>query len=405
VRLPACVCLQATVRIEDRAARIEWGVYWSSALRFSRVSLEMTFPSPDDESLAWSDGTDPRVLPEPVRLAFPALAGPFQIRPLSGGLLHRSFHLRAGGLEYVLQRVSDVFAPEIHDNIRAVTQHLVAHNFPTPTLLPTVEGQISVRLGTLGRWRLMPHLGGFSFRRLQSVAQARSAGALVGRFHAAMRDFKRPLAPMGLPYRNTRLYLSAMRKALNAHRDHRLAAEIAPVGKRVLAAFEELGPPLEVESRVIHGDLKLENLLFESREGQGRDRAFALIDLDTLMHGPLWMELGDAWRSWCNSSGEDVRESRFEMSYFEASAHGFFEGYGASLSESERRSLVTAIERIALELCARYVTDTLEECYFGWDDSKFESRGEHNAVRAAGQWRFYEATSECRVERAKILGI
>jgi len=93
------------------------------------------------------------------------------------------------------------------------------------------------------------------------------------------------------------------------------------------------------------------------------------------------------------------------MRFFEASARGFFEGYEVSLSKSERRSLVTATERLTLELCARYVTDALEECYFGWDDSSFAGRGEHNAVRAAGQWRFYEAACECRDERARILGL
>jgi Ser/Thr protein kinase RdoA (MazF antagonist) len=359
----------------------------------------------EDDLLEWSDGTDSRVLPEAVRLAFSELDRPFEIRPLSGGLLHRSFHVRAGDSEYVLQRVSDVFAPEIHDNIQAVTEHLVAHGFPAASLLPTVDNESSILLGRLGRWRLMPHLGGVSFRRLQSVAQARSAGALVGRFHAAMRDFDRPLAPMGIPYRDSPLYVTAMRTTLETHRDHRLAREIGPLGERVLAAFEELGPPLEIENRAIHGDLKLENLLFESREGPGRDRAFALIDLDTLMRAPLWVELGDAWRSWCNASGEDTREARFEMSFFEASARGFFEAYGVSLSEPERRSLVTATERVTLELCARYVTDALEECYFGWDDSRFAGRGEHNAVRAAGQWRFYEAACECRDERATILGL
>jgi Ser/Thr protein kinase RdoA (MazF antagonist) len=361
-------------------------------------------PEPlDDEMLGWSDGSDPDVLPEAVRLAFPALEGRIEIRPLSGGLLHRSFQVRVGEFEYVLQRVSDVFAPEIHDNIQAVTQHLIARGFPAASLLPTIDDQSSVWLGPLGRWRLMPHLGGTSFRRLESVAQARSAGALVGRFHAAMRDFDRPLAAMGIPYRDSALYLSSMREALDRHRGHRLAAEITPLGERVLAAFQELGPPIEVERRVIHGDLKLENLLFESQEGPGRDRAFALIDLDTLMRAPLWMELGDAWRSWCNTSGEDTREARFEMSYFEASARGFFEGYDVALSEPERRSLVTATERLTLELCARYVTDTLEECYFGWNDSRFAGRGEHNAVRAAGQWRLYEAACECRSERAAIL--
>lgn len=362
----------------------------------------------DDESLEWSDGNDPLVLPEAVRLAFPALAGKLELRHLTGGHLHQSFHLRVGELEYVLQRVSDVFASEIHDNIQAVTRHLLAHDFPAAALLPTVDGRSSILLGPLGRWRLMPHLGGASFRRLQSESQAHSAGALVGRFHAAMRDFDLPLAPMGIPYRDSELYLSAMQKAIDTHSGHRLIAEIKPLGERVIAAFEELGPPIEVEDRVIHGDLKLENLLFESREGPGRDHAFALIDLDTLMRGAIWKDLGDAWRSWCNSSGEDTPEARFETSFFEASVSGFFEGSssqgdGIFLSESERRSLVTATERVTLELCARYVTDTLEECYFGWDETRFESWGAHNAVRASGQWNFYEAARERRGECAAIL--
>ena len=74
------------------------------------------------------------------------------------------------------------------------------------------------------------------------------------------------------------------------------------------------------------------------------------------------------------------------------------------MSESERRSLVTATERVTLELCARYVTDTLEECYFDWDESRFAGSGEHNSVRAFGQWRLYEAARECRSECATVLG-
>jgi hypothetical protein len=361
-------------------------------------------PEPRDEApIKWSDGTDPRELPDVVRRAFSQLDGPVEIRPLSGGLLHRSLHVRVGDLEYVLQRVSDVFAPEIHDNIQAVTEHLTARGFQTTSLLPTLDGQSSVLLEGHGRWRLMPHLGGASFRRLQSIEQAQSVGTLVGRFHAVMRDFDLPLAPMGIPYRDTPRYVAAMRLALETHRDHRLAAEIAPLGECVLAAFEELGPPLEVESRVIHGDLKLENMLFESQDVPGRDRAFALIDLDTLMRAPLWVELGDAWRSWCNPAGEDTRAASFEMSFFEASTRGFLEGYDFALSDIERSSLGTAIERVTLELCSRYVTDALEERYFAWDDSRFAGHGEHNVVRAFGQWRFYEAVRDCRRERESIL--
>jgi hypothetical protein len=40
---------------------------------------------------------------------------------------------------------------------------------------------------------------------------------------------------------------------------------------------------------------------------------------------------------------------------------------------------------IAAELCLRFLTDALEERYFGFDASRFATRGEHNLARARGQ--------------------
>ncbi len=360
-------------------------------------------PADRDEVRDWKDGADPEVLPQAVRSAYSVLSGAVEIRPLGDGLLHQSFHARVADAEFVLQRVSDVFAPEIQDNIRRVTRHLADRGFVSVSLLPTVDGDYSVSLGELGRWRLMTHLGGVSFKRIESLPQARSAGHLIGRFHAALSDFDQPLAPMGIPYRDTALYLDALRAALEIHGDHRLAEDVRPLGEQVLAAFNELGAAVETADCVIHGDLKLQNLLFEGRELPGRDRAFALVDMDTLMRAPLWMELGDAWRSWCNAKGEDVGEANFDLSIFEASLRGFMTGLERELSEAERRSLLTAPERITLEVCARYVTDALEECYFGWDDTRFVTRGDHNLVRAQGQWNGYRAACDARPAREKIL--
>ena len=251
----------------------------------------------------------------------------------------------------------------------------------------------------------MPHLGGVSFKRVQSQAQVHSAGHLVGRFHAALSDFDAALAPMGIPYRDTPHYLNALRESVRTHSGHRLVAEMRPLCDRILAAFDELGAAVSTPECVIHGDLKLQNLLFESLEAPGRDRAFALVDMDTLMRAPLWVELGDAWRSWCNPSGEDQETATFDLSIFEASLSGFVAGLGRELTADERASLLTAPERVTLELCARYVTDALEETYFGWDAKRFASRGEHNATRALGQWDVFRAACAARPGRERILSI
>ncbi|MEZ4279637.1 MAG: aminoglycoside phosphotransferase family protein [Myxococcota bacterium] len=351
----------------------------------------------------WLDGADTQILPGPVRSAYSELAGAIRLRPLHGGLLHQSFHVRAGDVEYVLQRVADVFAPGIHANIEAVTRHLLARGVRAARLIPTRQGELSAALGSFGRWRLMEHLGGASFEQLTGLAQARSAGALVGRFHAALLDFDAPLAPMGIPYRDTPLYLEALRTALEHHPGHPLHGAMAQLARRVFAAFEALGPPARVRERVIHGDLKLSNVLFESASGMGRDRALALVDFDTLMRGALWMELGDLWRSWCNAGGEDAGHPHFDLEVFAAACDGFAAGYGAALEAAELASLESAPERIALELCARFVTDALEERYFGWDAGQYPTRGAHNAARAEGQWRLYEAMRETAARRRILL--
>ena len=65
-------------------------------------------------------------------------------------------------------------------------------------------------------------------------------------------------------------------------------------------------------------------------------------------------------------------------------------GYASSarglLRDDERASIVPGLITICLELSARFLADALNESYFGWDATRFATRGEHNLVRARGQW-------------------
>ena len=63
------------------------------------------------------------------------------------------------------------------------------------------------------------------------------------------------------------------------------------------------------------------------------------------------------------------------------------------------------VEWISLELAARFAADALFESYFGWDPARFPGRGEHNLVRARGQWSMHQALVATRAERAGMLGV
>jgi Ser/Thr protein kinase RdoA (MazF antagonist) len=133
--------------------------------------------------------------------------------------------------------------------------------------------------------------------------------------------------------------------------------------------------------RHAHGDLKASNLLFDEA-GLG----LCVVDLDTLARMPWAFELGDALRSWCNPHGEDHPDIRVDEAMFAAAVAGYATAAARpSIEAGEVELVVRGLYTIATELGVRFLTDALEEQYFGFDRSTYPARGEHNLVRAKGQ--------------------
>lgn len=349
----------------------------------------MTRPPPTDADLA-------RAL-----AAYPELAGG-DIRPLAGGLINATFAVTSPRGAFVLQRVHPVFAPEIHHNIAAVTGHLQRKGLVAPSLLQAQSGRPWVDLGEAGIWRAMTRVPGTSFEAVGSAAQARAAGALVGRFHAALADLSYTFQATRLGVHDTAAHLRTLAQALAQHAGHRLLPEVEPLARAIVGAASELPPPEPAPLRACHGDLKFNNILFAGTGPEEQVQAVCLIDLDTVGPMALHHELGDAWRSWCNPAGEERGAPRFEVEIFAASLAGYVET-GVTLTPAERRNLVHGVEWIALELAARFAADALNERYFGWDARRFPAAGEHNLQRARGQWALHLAAVETRAARAASL--
>ena len=311
--------------------------------------------------------------------------------PLGHGLInHTWLMVSSGGRKRVLQRVNGIFPPAVNDDIAAVTQHLARSGLETPMLVPSRDGARWVE--DEGIWRVMTHVPGTCRNALENATQAREAGALLGRFHRALAGFEHRFAASRLGVHDTARHLDTLERALTEHTAHRDYGLIAPLGHRILEMAAALPSLPTTPDRIVHGDPKINNIIFAAES----DRARCLIDLDTLGPMPLPLELGDAFRSWCNPGSEDTTDTSFSLAAFGAAVEGYASATAGFIEPEESAAMVPATLTILVELAARFCADALNESYFGWDAARFPSRSAHNRIRAEGQLREFASLLEQR---------
>jgi Ser/Thr protein kinase RdoA (MazF antagonist) len=343
----------------------------------------------------------PEQLPEGVLAAF-GFDGA-RVAVLGGGLINATFVVdpKDGG-RWVLQRLHPIFAPEVNDDIDAVTSHLAAKGLMTPRLRRTTDGATFARGDDGGVYRVLSFVPGRSHERVTSPALARAAGALVGVFHGGLADLRHDFRFRRAHVHDTPHHVGRLVAALDALPAHPARDSVGRLADRLFALAHTLPPivPSALPQRIAHGDLKISNLLFAGPEAS--PRGVCLVDLDTVATMALPHELGDALRSWCNPLGEDVREAALDLGLFEAACAGYL-GAFPGVHDEEAALLPTGLATIALELSARFATDALEERYFGWDPARFESRSEHALVRALGQLSLAQKVADARAEAERMI--
>ncbi len=305
------------------------------------------------------------------------------VRHVPGGLINQTHIVERGDERLVLQRVHAVFGPDVHEDIEAVTAHLAGKGIETPRLRRTTDGALWTK-SSGAIWRMLTYLEGSTVHRCTDPRQAEVGFALIARFHHAVADFEYEFQFVRAGVHDTAAHLQRLRDVCTDD----LSGEILDAAD----ALPDLG---ELPRRVTHGDLKISNVLFAD---ESPPRARCLIDLDTLGRQTMAYELGDALRSWCNPSGEDVDRADIDRDVFEAAMRGYASAHTELLTAAEVDALVPGLETVCVELAARFCVDAAEDTYFGWDAARFESRTAHNLVRARGQLALARAVRSARAE-------
>ena len=133
-------------------------------------------------------------------------------------------------------------------------------------------------------------------------------------------------------------------------------------------------------ARVVHGDTKLNNVLFDLTTGDAR----AVVDLDTAMPGFLLYDFGDMVRFTAATSAEDetdLSKAGTDLAVYRALRDGYLDCAADSLTALERELLPQAGPLVTLVIGMRFLADHLAgDVYFG------ATREGHNLDRARVQF-------------------
>lgn len=304
------------------------------------------------------------------------------IQPISTGNINQTFFVKTTHKQYALQKIHPIFSIDVQQNIQAVTTHVGSKGFPTTLLTKTKENALQVVLDQ-DIWRLMDWIEGTTYQKLHHPDMLYSAGERIGLFHSAIQDFQYTYSFTRPDAHNTKKHLQNLENALSFHKNHPFYDSVAPIAEKTLGAFERLPSLLGLPHRHSHGDLKINNLIFDG------DRAIALIDWDTVGLLPWPIELGDALRSFCNPYAEDDGEAVFELDHLDRFLAGYTKEAKTLWEKEEQEALLLGLQTICLELSARFLADALQERYFAHDPKRFDSASKHHWTRGKNQWSLY----------------
>jgi Ser/Thr protein kinase RdoA (MazF antagonist) len=330
------------------------------------------------------------------------------IAPLGSGNVNDTWRLdlsASGGdtPALVLQRLNTTVFPRpelVMANIRRLGEHLDrpgatvpgGGRWELPRVVPVrdsgaswleIEGQC---------WRLLTFIpDSRTADTIEDPAQALQVGRALGTFHALIHDLPTAeLADTLEGFHVTPGYLAQFERVLR-----RTTVPLTPQAQHCIAFIrdrEAFMPVLEearragrLQTRPIHGDPKVNNILFDATSGEG----IALVDLDTVKPGLIHYDIGDCLRSGCNRLGEeteDWRSVQFDLELCEAILEGYIGSAHPFLSDADYALIPDAIRLLSLELGLRFFTDFLAgDVYFRTD------RPRHNLQRALVQFRLTES--------------
>lgn len=317
------------------------------------------------------------------------LGDPLAVSPIQSGLIQQTWRISTTQGMYIAQKLHPVFQETVTQDGKAISTYLRDQGFSLPDYLTTQTGSLHFYDEYNRPWRVMPCLSGITYSIPPHLGYLEEAGWFSGRIHQALQSFTYSFQFQIPHFHDTGYILQKLQDYFQKDASL-LTQEMQSETEFLLETVPSLVLPDNLPRQIIHGDLKLTNFLF-TEDG----KVAALLDLDTFMYHTLYIELGDALRSWIKKEREvDADAFQFALA-----------GYSRSgmLQDLDPIYVLQGLKLITLELSTRFLIDSIEDYYFDWDPNSYPDRKTHNRSRCQSQIDFYQKIVEKEYLLWKIL--
>ncbi|MEO1593413.1 MAG: aminoglycoside phosphotransferase family protein [Cyanobacteria bacterium J06632_22] len=329
------------------------------------------------------------------------------VHPLGNGNINDTFRIsldHPAEPYFVLQRINTAVFPnpcQVMQNMCRFTEHvqqrLLEQPMPegrrwvVPRVIYTTAGQNHWQEEAGGFWRGISFIeNAKTFDTLQSTAQAWEVGYGLGMFHQLISDLPPDTMADTLEgFHITPNYLSAYEQTINnnpitENPEVLWCTQFIKLRAEHVNVLENAKSSGKLPVRLIHGDPKINNILFDGDAQQ----AISLIDLDTVKPGLVQYDIGDCLRSGCNPLGEESshwENTTFDIDACEGILQGYYDAAKNFLEAADLDYFYDSVWLITFELGLRFFSDYLS------GDVYFKTRYDnHNLIRALVQFKLLE---------------
>jgi thiamine kinase-like enzyme len=335
---------------------------------------------------------------EDVLFAYAIAGKACQSQLLSSGLINSTWKLLCNENEYIVQRINTgVFKrPEqIAKNLERLSEYLkIWPNYLFVGPLKNKAGK-TLTIGPDGNsYRIFPYIkNSYTIDKVSNAHEAFEAAQQFGKFTSMLKDFKAEQLETTIPdFHNITLRYNQFLTATENGNPGKIkqSEKLIQNIKRysgIVDEFEAIKHNPNFLKRVTHHDTKISNVLFND-SGKG----LCVIDLDTVMPGYFFSDVGDMMRTYLSPSTEedtDFSKIRIREDVYHAIVNGYLSHTNDILTKDEKQKFFYAGTFMIYMQALRFMTDFLNnDVYYG---AKYP---DHNFNRAANQVVLLERVME-----------